>query len=148
MNLHTSQESGNVIVDHRFPARARELSLTRTVTRTALNNQGWSTDIVEAIVLAIDEACQNIIRHAYRGECDAPIMLHIELQGERLMVILMDQAPAVSSDCMQPRAFEDLRPGGLGCHFIQQVMDHVSMEPSPSGQGNILRMTKDIKNHP
>lgn len=140
--IHHSNEA--VILEHQFPARARELGYTRTMTRTSLNNHGWHSDIVEEIVLAIDEACQNIIRHAYRGECDENITLHIGLKGKTLVVRLEDNAPAVSPDCMKPRAFEDIRPGGLGCHFIQQVMDNVSIGPSPTGQGNILRMEKRV----
>ena len=134
----------HMILEHRFPARAKELGHTRAITRMSLNNHGWRSDIVEDIVLAIDEACQNIIRHAYHGECDDPITLHIELQDESLVVVLEDHAPAVSPDCMNPRAFEDIRPGGLGCHFMRQVMDHVSIGPSSNGQGNILRMVKGV----
>ena len=135
----------HVILEHQFPARARELGPIRTMTHMALNNHGWDSDIVNDIVLAIDEACQNIIRHAYRGECDDPIILRIELTDHSLVVVLEDHAPPVSPDCMNPRAFEDIRPGGLGCHFIRQVMDTVTIRPSPTGQGNILRMVKGVR---
>ena len=134
----------HVILNHQFPARASELGPTRAMTRMALNNQGWHSDIVEDIVLAIDEACQNIIRHAYHGECQDPIMLHIELNNDALVVVIEDHAPTVDPDCMNPRAFDDIRPGGLGCHFIRQVMDSVSIGSSPSGQGNMLRMIKGV----
>jgi len=127
-------------LEHQFFAHARELGHTRALARTFLNNHGWPSDRVEEIVLAIDEACQNIIRHAYQGECDAPITLQIRLHGDELVIVLEDNAPAVSPDCMSPRAFDDIRPGGLGCHFIQQVMNTVAMTPSPTGQGNILQM--------
>ncbi len=133
-----------VILDHQFPSRARELGPTRAMTRMALNNHGWRSDIVEDIVLAIDEACQNIIRHAYHGECQDPIMLHIELNNDVLVIVLEDRAPTVGPDCMTPRALDDIRPGGLGCHFMRQVMDSVSIGPSPTGQGNILRMIKSV----
>ena len=144
MSEQASNPNETVVLAHQFPARARELGPTRVMTRRALNNHGWRSDIVEDIVLAIDEACQNIIRHAYHGECDNPITLHIELKHKTLVVILEDQAPAVSPDCMNPRAFDDIRPGGLGCHFMRQVMDTVSIEPSPTGQGNRLRMVKGV----
>ncbi len=144
MNHQSDISHEHVILQHQFPARARELGPTRTMTRMALNNHAWSSDIVEDIVLAIDEACQNIIRHAYRGECDDQIILHIELTDHSLVVVLEDLAPPVSPDCMNPRAFEDLRPGGLGCHFIRHVMDTVTIGPSPTGHGNILRMVKGV----
>lgn len=129
-------------LEHQFPAQARELGHTRALARTFLNNHGWHSDRIEESVLAIDEACQNIIRHAYKGECDAPITLHIEVHDNALVIVLEDNAPAVSPDCMLPRAFDDIRPGGLGCHFIRQVMDTVGLTPSPTGHGNILRMIK------
>lgn len=137
-----------VILAHQFPAHAKELGPMRAMTRMALNNHSWRSDIVEDIVLAIDEACQNIIRHAYHGECDDPIILQIVLNNKNLVVVLEDHAPTVSPDCMNPRAFDDIRPGGLGCHFIQHVMDTVSIEPSSTGQGNILRMGKNMHSPP
>ncbi len=145
INQQTPLPNEEVILHHRFSARAKELGQTRALTRMSLNNHGWHSDKVDDIVLAIDEACQNIIRHAYQGECDNPITLRIEREGDALVVLLEDQAPAVSPDCMNPRAFEDIRPGGLGCHFIKQVMDHVSIEPVSTGQGNRLRMTKRVR---
>ncbi|MDH5563632.1 MAG: SpoIIE family protein phosphatase, partial [Nitrospirota bacterium] len=145
INQQTPLPNEEVILHHRFPARAKELGQTRALTRMSLNNHGWRSDKVDDIVLAIDEACQNIIRHAYQGECDDPITLHIEGQRDALVVVLEDQAPAVNPDCMNPRAFDDIRPGGLGCHFIQHVMDHVSIEPTPTGQGNRLRMMKRMR---
>ncbi len=148
MNDQTDTSHEHVILEHQFPARAKELGLTRTMTRMALNNHEWSSDIVEDIVLAIDEACQNIIRHAYRGECDDQIILHITLNDKKLVVILEDHAPTISPNCMNPRAFEDIRPGGLGCHFIRQVMDTVTIGPSPTGHGNILRMVKGVHTPP
>ncbi|MDH5585130.1 MAG: SpoIIE family protein phosphatase [Nitrospirota bacterium] len=144
MSLHTPGFIKQVVLAHQFPARAKELGPLRAMTRMALNNHSWHSDKVEDIVLAIDEACQNIIRHAYHGECDDPITLHIELTPKALVVILEDQAPVVSPDCMNPRAFEDIRPGGLGCHFMRQVMDTVSIKPSPAGNGNRLRMVKAV----
>lgn len=126
-----------------LPVRG-ELSPLRTMIRAALNNHAGHSDRVEDIVLAIDEACQNIIRHAYRGECDDPITLHIELTPKALVITLDDHAPAVRPDCMKPRAFDDIRPGGLGCHFMRQVMDSVSIEPARIGSGNRLRMTKSV----
>ncbi len=144
MNHQTDSSHEHVILEHQFPARARELGPTRVMIQMALNNHGWGSDIVDDIVLAIDEACQNIIRHAYRGDCNDPIFLRIELKNHALVVVLEDHAPTVSPDCMNPRAFEDIRPGGLGCHFIRQVMDTVTIGPSPTGHGNILQMVKGV----
>ena len=98
--------------------------------------------MTEDVVLAIDEACQNIIRHAYGKETEEEIALQIQRQGDGLTITLRDFAPPVDSDCMKPRDLEDIRPGGLGCHFMQQVMDEISVTYAREGNGNILRMVK------
>ena len=137
-----SPEQEGIILDHRFCARAKELSLTRTATKNALKKWGWKSDTVEDIVLAIDEACQNIVRHAYQGESDQEIILKISRTQRSIEITLQDFASAVNPNCMQPRDLDEIRPGGLGCHFIQQVMDEVSLTPSQSGVGNTLTMRK------
>jgi sigma-B regulation protein RsbU (phosphoserine phosphatase) len=129
---------------HNFPARAKELCETRSAVRNFLLHCGCASNTVEDVVLAIDEACQNIIRHAYHGETNEEIILHISRNGNCLNISLEDFAPEVSADCMKPRELADVRPGGLGCHFIKQVMDEVSVGPSPNGRGNILRMVKQL----
>lgn len=138
----SDSDQHTLLLEHRFRARAKELCDTRTAVRTCLTQCGCGPDTVENVVLAIDEACQNIIRHAYRGETDEEIVLEIGREGEALVVSLLDYAPEVSPDCMKPRDLDDVRPGGLGCHFIHQVMDEVSLGPAPTGHGNVLRMVK------
>jgi len=134
-----------VLLEHRFPARAKVLWQTRSAVRDCLGNDGCQTGVVDDVVLAIDEACQNIIRHAYCGETDQEILLHITRYESQLEIQLRDFAPTVSPDCMKPRALEDIRPGGLGAHLIQEIMDEVSIAPSPNGQGNVMRMTKRVR---
>jgi sigma-B regulation protein RsbU (phosphoserine phosphatase) len=95
-------------------------------------------------VLATDEACQNIIRHAYGGESDDVIEFEIEHQGDALVFSLVDHAPAIDPSQVQPRDLDDIRPGGLGTHFIRRVMDEVEFLNPPSGRGNLLRMVRRI----
>ena len=135
-----------LIREYRFPARANELCQTRTLVRTALTNCECCSGTIGDVVLAIDEACQNIIRHAYGGETDQDIILNLSREGEWLVVTLRDFAPEVGEDCMKLRDLAEVRPGGLGCHFIQEVMDEVSMETPSEGRGNVLRMIKQMSN--
>lgn len=134
--------TNNLVLEYRFPARTNELCRTRTAVRTALTDCGCCSATVEDVVLAIDEACQNIIRHAYCGDTDEEIQLNIGQEGKTLVISLRDYAAEVSADCMKSRDLGDIRPGGLGCHFIQEVMDEVSLSRPPEGSGNVLRMIK------
>ena len=69
------------VLQLRFPARAAELKGVRDAVRESVEGCGCSAKSIADIVLATDEACQNIIRHAYRGESDNAIELEVEHQG-------------------------------------------------------------------
>ena len=96
------------------------------------------------VTLAVDEACQNIIRHAYGGDTDEQIQLEINIQGRWLNLCLRDFAETVNVDNIKPRDLDDVRPGGLGTHFIRELMDEVEFVPTNQERGNVLRMTKKL----
>ena len=127
-----------------FPARAAELKRIRDAVRESLEGCGCSAKSTADIVLAIDEACQNIIRHAYRGDSDNLIEFDVEHRGDRLVFSLTDHAPAIDPSRVKPRDLEDLRPGGLGTYFIRRVMDEIEFLRPASGSGNLLRMVRRI----
>lgn len=127
-----------------FAARAAELKKIREAVRKGVEDCGCSAKSTADIVLAIDEACQNIIRHAYCGDSDDVIELEIAHEGDRLIFSLADHAPAIDPDQVKPRDLGDVRPGGLGTHFIHRVMDEVEFRRPPSGCGNLLRMVRRI----
>jgi sigma-B regulation protein RsbU (phosphoserine phosphatase) len=134
----------NRVLQLRFPARAAELKEVREAVREAVEGCGCSAKASGDIVLATDEACQNIIRHAYGGESDQVIEFEIEHRGDALVFSLLDHAPAIDPSQVQPRNLDDIRPGGLGTHFIRRVMDEVEFLQPPSGRGNLLRMVRRI----
>lgn len=128
----------------RFPARAAQLKGTRDAVRAAMESCGCSTKSTADIVLAIDEACQNIIRHAYHGESDNLIELEVEHRDDALVFSLVDHAPTIDPSQVKPRDLDDIRPGGLGTHFIRRVMDEVEFSRPASGRGNLLRMVRRV----
>ncbi len=127
-----------------FPARAAELKRIREAVRESVAGCACSAKSTADIVLAIDEACQNIIRHAYCGDSDNVIELDVEHRGDCLVFSLADHAPAIDPNRVKPRELEDLRPGGLGTHFIRRVMDEVKFQRPASGRGNLLIMVRRI----
>jgi len=138
-------EAGALLLRHRFPARASELRSVREAVRREALGQGCAPECAADIVIAVDEACQNIIRHAYAGRSDGEIVLEIECAGEALVVSLRDFAPPIDPSRVRPRDLDDVRPGGLGTHLIRQVMDGADFAPAPPGGGNLFRMTKRIR---
>ncbi len=139
-----SELQSKQLLQLRFPARAAELKKIRDAIRKTVEGCGCSAKSTADIVLAIDEACQNIIRHAYRGDSDGVIEIEVEHQGDGLVFTLADQAPAIDPSLVKPRDLDDIRPGGLGTHFIRRVMDEVEFSRPASERGNLLRMVRRI----
>ena len=130
-------------LDRRFPARPDRLCDIRRAVADAATRLGCPQPMVGDIVLAVDEACQNIIRHAYQG-ADGDIVVQVAAESDRLVVRLIDFAPPVDVARICPRPLDELRPGGLGTHLMRTVMDGIDFLPPPPGAGNLLQMTKHI----
>jgi serine/threonine-protein kinase RsbW len=127
------------------------------VVRNALGQvaamQGFSEAECREVVLAVDEALTNIIRHAYLGDAEQPIeasfrRIHASPDGESgdaLEIVLEDHGVTANPEKMCGRALEDIKPGGLGLHFIRKCMDTV--EFSRSNGRNQLTLRKFLHVH-
>ena len=137
-------KSAHTLLDLHFPARAGEMRAVRAALRVALDAQHVDPELRDRLVLAVDEACTNIIRHAYCGDCDQRISLQLSREHDMLVFELHDNAPAVDPARLTARDLSDCRPGGLGIPFINALMDDWKLEAAADGHGNILRMRKRV----
>jgi anti-sigma regulatory factor (Ser/Thr protein kinase) len=101
---------------------------------------GFSEEDCRGVTLAVDEALTNIIRHAYDGKHDQPIWIECCREDDRLEFRLIDRGRAVRPEQLKGRPLDDVRPGGLGIHLIQGIMDEV--EYTRVGDRNSLRLVK------
>jgi len=141
----TTAAEGDLLVSVQVPARADRLKMVRRAVDEAARLAGCSDRVVSDIVLAVDEACQNVIRHAYGGECSQRMALEIRRRGDTLTLLLRDDAEQVDVDRIRPRDLDDVRPGGLGTFLMREVMDSVEFLPPPPEGGNLLKMIKRIE---
>lgn len=130
-------------LEHAFPATPHELQGSRDCLRERLQEWGEQDATIQDVVLAVDEACQNVIRHAYGGEPGGRIELRVERHEGELEIWIRDYAEKSDPECLeQNRDLDEVRPGGLGTHFIRQLMDVAEFVEPPDGVGNLLRMSK------
>lgn len=127
-----------------FPSQPDRLKLVRSAVFDTAKMCGCSESVARDIVIAVDEACQNVIRHAYKGSPDGKIVLDISRDRDSVVLSLRDHAEPVDVRKIKPRALDEIKPGGLGTHFIREIMDEVDYLTLPGGDGNILRMVKRI----
>jgi sigma-B regulation protein RsbU (phosphoserine phosphatase) len=125
-------------------AQPDRLKLVRRAVSEAAALCGCGETLARDLILGVDEACQNVIRHAYGDDPGGEMIVEIRRRGDELVILLRDFAPPIDVDKVRPRDLDDLRPGGIGTHLIGQVMDEVAFLPSPPGGGNLLRMVKRI----
>jgi sigma-B regulation protein RsbU (phosphoserine phosphatase) len=135
------------LVSLTFAARAEELHPVREVVRKTCEKCGCPPALAQDLVIAIGEACQNVVRHAYKGVDDGVATLEILCRDGMLEFCLTDTAPPVDREKIKPVWPKEVHPGGLGVCLIHNIMDRVEYLPAPSGQGNLLRMVKFFKRH-
>jgi anti-sigma regulatory factor (Ser/Thr protein kinase) len=121
----------------------RHLAEVRQYVRRMAAEAGVSEETTFKLVLAVDEAVTNIIRHAYGGDEDQEISLRSEHTPDTLEFRLRDFGRQADPDTFKSRELSDVRPGGLGCHFMEQGFDTVAYETNLP-RGTELRLVKRL----
>lgn len=121
-----------------FDSATAELSAMREAVRSFLLANNIAEMDAELVVLALDEACANVIRHAYHGDPGCPIRLRCECRDGALQCILRDYGESCDPAKIKGRALDDFRPGGLGIHIMERAFDGVEYRPMPEGTQLVL----------
>ncbi len=142
--LEDRRQGSERLMDLHLPAQPESLRRVREAAAASLRAVGLSPEAVERLVLALDEACANVIRHGYRGAGGGLMDLALERRGQSLVFLLRDYCDAVSPARLRPKRPSRKRAGGLGLHFIDTIMDHWEHRKPADGRGNLLVMSKKI----
>jgi anti-sigma regulatory factor (Ser/Thr protein kinase) len=85
------------------------------------------------MVLAVDEAVTNVIRHTYDGQPGHRIELSAALEDGMLIFRIRDFGPPLDLAKLQGRALEDVKPGGLGIPLLKMIFQKVNYVPKDPG---------------
>jgi serine/threonine-protein kinase RsbW len=105
---------------------------------------GLAEETVQQIKLAVDEACANVIKYAYRGSADKQIVVGYKVNKERFEVVIEDSGIKADPGAIMGRKLEEVRPGGLGVHFIKRCFDVFEFDGRKKN-GNRLRLVRYLK---
>lgn len=129
----------------KFPGRFEKLAAIGEFVTHAAEVAGFDARNVYAVQMAVDEACSNIIEHAYGGEGRGDIECTCLVDQTGLTVILRDQGEPFDPDaCPQPNlnaSLEERDECGLGLYYLRQLMDETQFSFTPDS-GNVLTMVK------
>jgi serine/threonine-protein kinase RsbW len=132
----------------KMPSQSENLAIIREAVSKIAAQAGFDTDDVSKIELAVDEACANVIKHAYdKGNSKKLIEVLIKIDKNKLMVVVTDKGKGFNpSDIKLPKMREylkEMRVGGLGIYLIETLMDKVNFDLKP-GIKNQVKMIKYI----
>ena len=127
-----------------FKVHSSSLKEIRTFAREMLAKDDILKSTSDDVVLAIAEAAQNIVKHAYNGkETSDNLKVKINYNNNQLKIDLYDKGePAIPTN-IKPRDVEDIKPGGLGTFFIGQIMDEVMFKTAATDWVNHLILIKN-----
>ena len=129
-----------------FLVHSKSLKDVRIFSREVFNKLKLDTNLKDELVLAIAEAAQNIVKHAYKGveETEDHMQIKISLRDNQLEIGFFDKGKAVVAENIQHRKLDDIKPGGLGTYFIKQIMDDAVFKKDQQQWVNHLVLTKKI----
>jgi len=129
-----------------FYVNSASLKEVRSFSRDVFNKLELNQDLKDELVLAIAEAAQNIVKHAYKDVQDTSdkMEIKISLKNNELEIGFFDKGRPVDQNNVRHRKIDDIKPGGLGTFFIQEIMDAVVFKEGDKPWINHLVLTKKI----
>ena len=126
-----------------FPINSSSLKDIRNFARELFEKVEELNNYKEELVLALAEAAQNVVKHAYKGQASSDDMrILITYNNKYLKMELFDNVEAAIPENIKPRNLNDIKAGGLGTFFIGQIMDEVIFKTSKIDWINHLILTK------
>lgn len=124
------------------------LTIIRDFTKSAAEECGFSEETVGKIILAVDEACTNIIKHAYHNSPHGDIKISTKLDNSKLSISITDHGehfdPTGIPDPDLREYYKQKRVGGLGMYLIKKLMDEV-MYQTLTGNKNQVVLVKYLQ---
>lgn len=128
-----------------IPSKTAKLLEIREFVSSEARSFGFSDEDISKIALAVDEACTNIIRHAYQNDPNREIAVTIETAKDRFEISIVDNGRKFDPAVLKPLDLKEhlthYRRGGLGVYLMRTLMDKVEYN-TLGGQKNEVRLTK------
>ena len=119
----------------------RLLAVARAFVEAVCRAAGFDEPTTHAIVLAADEAVNNVMRHAHHDRPDAVVQIRCFRRPDGVEIHLIDEGKPFDIQAVPHMDPGELRVGGRGVFLMRALMDELSCEPRGGG-GNTLRMVK------
>jgi serine/threonine-protein kinase RsbW len=121
------------------------LAMIREFIKNTTTEVGISDEIIDKIILAVDEACTNIIKHAYKYSPEGQIYIATRFADSKFTIAITDEGQHFDPDKIPVpdlnEYYKQKRIGGLGMFLIKKLMDEVNYS-TLSGNKNRVVLVK------
>ncbi|MEK7726994.1 MAG: ATP-binding protein [candidate division KSB1 bacterium] len=129
----------------RIPSQTDNLEIIREFVTRVARQVGFQEEEASKIELAVDEACTNVIEHAYSKDERKLIDIDIQIDPQKFTIIITDQGKGfdlkqINKPDMK-KYLEEMRVGGLGIYLMQTLMDEIDFDVV-GGRKNQVKMVK------
>ncbi len=128
-------------------SRTENLFSLREFILENANDAGLISDEIDDIILAVDEACTNIIKHAYKSAPDGEIIIEIDYTAKKFTIKLIDHGSSFDPEAVPlpdlQKYLRQRRVGGLGLYLMKTLMDDVQYVSVP-GKYNQILLSKNL----
>jgi serine/threonine-protein kinase RsbW len=128
-------------------SRTENLSTIREFIQGFAASCGFKQDAIDNMTLACDEACTNIIKHAYQSYPDGEIVIKLKCEEKKLIITIIDYGKAFHPESIPEPDIQEYyrqhRVGGLGMYLMKTLMDDVKYVSIP-GKYNQVLLSKRI----
>jgi serine/threonine-protein kinase RsbW len=131
----------------RVKSRTENLAAIRDFVSSYAKKAGLSGEMIDNIMLAVDEACTNIIKHAYKSIPDGELSIKLEYKNKKFTITIIDFGNSFDPDLVPKpdlqRYYKEKKVGGLGMYLMKTLMDEVKYTSVP-GKYNKVYLSKNI----
>jgi serine/threonine-protein kinase RsbW len=128
-------------------SRTENLSEIRNFIYSAAEEIGINKSVIDDIILAVDEACTNIIKHAYKYYPDGEIKIKLKYDLHKFTIIIIDHGASFEPNRVpEPdleKYYQQRKVGGLGMFLMKRLMDEVKYISIP-GKYNQVLLSKNL----
>lgn len=125
----------------RIPSQTENLEMIREFVSGVAKKVGFSQEESNKIELAVDEACTNVIEHAYQKDETKDIDVAVKIELQKLTVVVTDSGESFSANDVEMPDMKsylaELRVGGLGIYLMKTLMDEVNYKTQPNGKNEV-----------
>jgi serine/threonine-protein kinase RsbW len=140
-------KSKNKLSELQVKSKTENLSVIRDFVSEKALDAGLPMATVENIMLAVDEACTNIIKHAYKSSPEGKIILNIDYDEKKFTITIIDYGKSFEPNSVPlpnlQKYYREHKVGGLGIYLMKSLMDDVKYTSVP-GKYNQVLLSKNI----